>query len=296
MRGAIEIDTGFLYTSRIPTRAAFCGVQVLMNADDTASQFVNARLQARPLTAFPGILAPDLAAAYDCQLRAIARWPDRIAGWKVARIGATWHSRYAEERLIGPVFARNVHPFTGIPVDCPVFDGGLAAVEAEIGIVVSADAAPGKTDWNAGSATELVGQVCIGVEIASSPLATLNDLGPGAVVSDFGNNWGVILGAPLNDWRSASALPVETYIDGALVGSAPVVPGGAPLEALAFAANKAALLGLPLRGGAYISTGMITGVHDIRVGQRARLVFADRGEILCRITAARPIAAAVGAP
>jgi len=267
-----------------------------MNADDTASQFVSARLQARPLAAFPGILAKDLATAYDCQLRAINLWTDRIAGWKVARIGASWQSTYAEERLIGPVFSRNVYAFTGIPVDCPVFDGGLAAVEAEIGIVVSADAAPGKTDWNAKSASELVGQVCIGVEIASSPLATLNDLGPAAVVSDFGNNWGVILGAPLHDWRSAVALPVATYIDGTLVGSAPVVPGGAPLDALAFAANKAAVLGLPLRTGDYISTGMITGVHDIRVGQRARLVFADRGEILCRITAARPIAPTGGAP
>lgn len=263
-----------------------------MNAVDTALQFVNARLQARPLEAFPGILPENLAAAYRNQTRAIDLWPDRIAGWKVARIGASWQSSYAEERLIGPVFARNVYRYNRGPVDCPVFDGGLAAVEAEIGIVVSVDATPGRTDWNASSATELVGQVCVGVEIASSPLATLNDLGPGAVVSDFGNNWGVILGAPLQDWRSAAALPVETYIDGAVVGSAPVVPGGAPLDALAFAANKAAMLGWPLRAGDYISTGMITGVHDIRVGQSARLVFADRGEILCHITAARPLAVA----
>jgi 2-keto-4-pentenoate hydratase/2-oxohepta-3-ene-1,7-dioic acid hydratase in catechol pathway len=43
-----------------------------------------------------------------------------------------------------------------------------------------------------------------------------------------------------------------------------------------------------LRAGAYISTGMITGVHHVRSGDRARLTFAGCGEILCRIVGASP--------
>ena len=65
----------------------------------------------------------------------------------------------------------------------------------------------------------------------------------------------------------------------------------ATLEALAFAANKAASLGRPLRAGAYISTGMITGVHDILVGQGALLSFEGCGELRCRMIAAEPLAA-----
>jgi 2-keto-4-pentenoate hydratase len=49
-----------------------------------------------------------------------------------------------------------------------------------------------------------------------------------------------------------------------------------------FALNKCAELGRPLRAGDVISTGAITGVHDIKVGQRSRLVFEGCGEVECR--------------
>ena len=123
--------------------------------------------------------------------------PTMSCGWKVARIGAQWQKQYPEERLIGPVFSRNVHVSRRrrqVAV-CPVFEGGFAAVEAEIGVYVRADAPPDKIDWTAELRPSRGASVCIGVEVASSPLVTFNDLGPGAVVSDFGNNWGVIVGA-----------------------------------------------------------------------------------------------------
>ena len=82
----------------------------------------------------------------------------------------------------------------GEVVERPVFDGGFAAVEAELVIRVGADAPADKTDWTIDEAHRFVGELCIGIEVASSPLATLNDLGPGAVISDFGNNWGIVVG------------------------------------------------------------------------------------------------------
>ena len=238
-----------------------------------AAQFVQARRAGHSLPAYPGTVPPDLATAYRCQQLAIASWRDDIRGWKVARIGPQWQSQYPEERLIGPVF-----------------EGGFAAVEAEIGVYVGGDAPAGKTDWTAHTAAGLVAQVCIGVEVASSPLATLNDLGPGAVISDFGNNWGVIAGAAIDDWRSLTQdLAVETFIDDQSVGRGAIAIPATPLSALAFALNKAAQCGRPLRRGDYISTGMITGVHDIRIGQRSRLVFGRYGEILCRMIRAEAL-------
>lgn len=264
-------------------------------ANEIAEQFVRARLAGRSLPAYPGGTVPgDLMLAYRCQDRAIDRWPDELRGWKVARIGAQWQQQYPEERLIGPVFSRNVHVVrAGEIAVCPVFEGGFAAVEAEIGVYVSADAPAGKTDWTADAAAELIAQMCIGVEVASSPLATLNDLGPGAVVSDFGNNWGVIAGASVKGWSTRGAeLAVETFIDGRSVGTGRIALTATPPSALAFALNKAAQRGRPLRKGDYISTGMITGVHDIRVGQHSRLVFEDCGEILCRMVRAQAYAQA----
>jgi 2-keto-4-pentenoate hydratase len=261
--------------------------------ESTVNGFVQARQAARALAAFPGMVPPDLATAYRCQNAALQRWPDDVAGWKVARIPPPWAAQYTEERLIGPVLRRNVHrPAMGAVVECPVFAGGFSAVEAEIGICVRDDAAADRTDWNASSVIELVGSMHIGVEVASSPLATLNDLGSGAVVADFGNNWGVIIGAEVSNWQThVAAIQVATWIDEKFVGRGRVALQAAPLEALAFAANKAASLGRPLRAGAYISTGMITGVHDILVGQAARLAFEGCGELRCRMIAAGPLAA-----
>lgn len=255
---------------------------------EIAECFVRARLSGAALPAYPGSLPADLATAYACQEAAIQRWPDVVAGWKVARIGPAWQSRYPEERLVGPVFRNNVH--TATPdrwVACPAFAGGLAAVEAEIGICVGADAPAGKTDWTGNAAIELVADMHIGVEMAGSPLATLNDLGPGAVIADFGNNWGVIIGAPIPGWRTRSfELAAQTHIDEECVGRGSIAIPREPLNAFAFALNKAAQLGRPLRAGAYISTGMITGVHDIRIGAQARVSFDLHGDILCRVVKA----------
>jgi 2-keto-4-pentenoate hydratase len=253
---------------------------------------MQARRGARALTGYPGEVPGDLSLAYRCQEVEIDNWNDRLLGWKVARIGAQWQSQYPEERLIGPVFARNMHvAATDEVVACPVFADGFAAVEAEIGVYVRADAPAGKTDWTPQSAADQVAQMCIGVEVASSPLATLNDLGPGAVISDFGNNWGVIAGALVDDWQSLRQdLEVETFIDDQSVGRATIAIPDTPFSALAFALNKAAQRGRPLRKGDYISTGMITGVHDIRIGQSSRLTFGRYGEIHCRMIRAEALA------
>jgi 2-keto-4-pentenoate hydratase len=61
-----------------------------------------------------------------------------------------------------------------------------------------------------------------------------------------------------------------------------------PLAAFAFALGKAARRGRPLRAGAYVSTGMITGVHTMRIGDRARVTFNGCGEILCHAAPATP--------
>ena len=256
-----------------------------------ADQFVAARLAAKALPRYPGDVPSTLAAAYACQDAAIDQWPDRLAGWKVARIPASFAARYPEERLVGPAFHSNVHRAGGATVECPVFEGGFAAVEAELVISVGADAPPDKFDWTLEEAAALAGDLHIGVEVASSPLATLHDLGPGAVISDFGNNWGVIVGAAVRDWRSIEEIVVLSFIDESLVGRGTGFVKQGALGALAFTLGKCARRGRPLRAGDVISTGMITGVHDIRPGQHSRHVFEGCGEVLCHAQRARPHAA-----
>lgn len=252
-----------------------------------AEAFTTARAAGRAIAAYPGTPPATLAEAYAIQAAAIARWPDAVKGWKVARVNPAFAAQFPEERLIGPAFAANVHPVAdGGTATCPVFEGGFAAVEAEVVIVVAEDQPAGKADWTAETVAPFVKSMHIGVEVASSPLATLNDVGPGAVISDFGNNWGVVVGAEIAHWRELETIDVETFIDGQSVGTGKVAIKPGPLGALAFTLNKRAQQGHTLKAGDVISTGMITGVHDIRIGQQSRHVFAGAGEISVRITKA----------
>ena len=259
------------------------------STDSIVEAFLQARRSAKALPAYPGAVPPTLDEAYRCQELAISRWPDRVAGWKVARIPPAWHAQYPAERLIGPAFARNVrYAQPGEVIECPVFSGGFAAVEAELVISLGADAPPERVEWTLDEAAELVGALHVGVEIASSPLATLNELGSGAVISDFGNNWGVVVGPSVADWRSIDEIPAATFIDDAFVGRGTAFVRQGALGALAFTLALCARRGRPLRQGDVISTGMITGVHDVRVGQQSRHVFEGCGEVSCRIVRAQP--------
>ena len=56
-------------------------------------------------------------------------------------------------------------------------------------------------------------------------------------------------------------------------------------EGVRFLLQNAARRGRPLREGQIVSSGAVTGVHQIRARQEARLVFEGVGEIRCRAEA-----------
>ena len=180
-------------------------------------------------------MPPDLAAAYACQDAAIELVKDAIAGWKVGLIGKDAAAVFKQDRLAGPIFASSVRESRGGEfVGFPVFGGGFAAVEAEFLLRLGRDAPAGQREWTRAQARELVADVHVGVETAGSPLATINDLGPTAIVADFGNNAGLIVGPKLRNWRTTpvESWRCETFVDGTAVGSghAGLPPGGpAPL-------------------------------------------------------------------
>ena len=249
-----------------------------------ADRFVAARRAGAALEGFPGTVPDDLVTAYRVQDLAIAQWPDRVVGWKVGYIAPERRDASGDERLLGPIFARHFWNATGGSMPIPVFVGGFGAVEAEYVLRLEADAPDDKLDWTPDESAALPSTLFIGVEVASSPLATINQLGPRVVVSDFGNNNGLLLGAEIADWTSLdeAQLLAETFIDGASVGSggAERLPGGLR-TAFAFALSRSARRGRPLKAGEYIATGNATGIHDIAAGQSARVVFHGHGTLDC---------------
>ena len=256
-----------------------------------AAAFVEARLRGVSLPEFPGAIPADLVAAYAVQDLAIARWPDRVVGWKVGYIGADRRDGSGDERLLGPIFARQVQPGAG-DVELPVFVGGFGAIEAEYVLRLEADAPADRMDWTPADTAAVPATLHIGLEVASSPLATINQLGPRVVVSDFGNNNGLVMGGEIPGWREIpeAALTAECWIDGERVGTggATTLPGGL-LAAYAFALSRSARRGRPLRAGDLIATGNATGIHDVRVGQSVRVSFGEHGEIAGVAVAAAPV-------
>jgi 2-keto-4-pentenoate hydratase len=261
-------------------------------ADPVAQQFVSARLKAAALPEFPGQLPADLAAAYAVQDAAIDLFPDQIAGWKIGKIPPAHEAKLGAKSLAGPVFRKDVrYPAGNAAVEYGLFVGGFAAVEAEYMFEIGEDAPVGKNTYTTVEAAALVKRLICGIETAGSPLATINVIGPLAVVSDFGNNNGLIVGPEVPNWRDRvmSELTCETFIDGKSVGTgnAANVPGS-PVQSLRFVAELCARRGRPLKAGMLISTGAITGIHDVVPGQLARVEFKGLGAISCVASPLKP--------
>ncbi len=252
------------------------------DSDDTVSRIlVDARSGATPLAGFPGTTPSSMAHAYRIQSASIARWPDTVAGWKVGLLAPHHQEQYSVERLAGPIFRSQIRVVvSGSRVTTPIFVGGFAAIEAEFVIRLGKSVAPDNRRWSDKELVELVGGLHVGAEIASSPMAEINNLGPAVVASDFGNNAGLLLGPEILDWHRAELeeLPSKVTVDGECVGeaSAAAIPGG-PVAALGFVVSMCAKRGLELPAGTLISTGASTGIHDVETTSVARIEFGDFG-------------------
>jgi 2-keto-4-pentenoate hydratase len=257
----------------------------LATTDGIAAALVAARRARRALDGFPGPMPASMADAYRIQDAGLSIWADEVAGWKIGLVGPHLREALKAERLAGPIFRKDVRiAESGVSVDFPVFAGGFAAVEGEFIFRMGADAPAGKTAWTDDEAAALVAAVHIGVETAGSPMRMINDLGPTVVGSDFGNNFGVIVGAAIDDWRARmDGVAVSTEIEGKVVGTggAQSLPGG-PLAGLRFLLAHLAERDRPLRKGQLVSSGAITGVHDIVAGQSSVITFEGCGAIACR--------------
>lgn len=259
------------------------------NAETIALRFLKARRSADGLADFPGELPDTLEQAYAIQDSAIAEWGKPVLGWKVGRIGPPFSEHYGADRLAGPIFS--VTNAEGGQPAMPVFARGFAAAEAEFLLRVGATPPAGKTEFTLNEAAALIGAVHVGIEIASSPLKPINDIGPAAIISDFGNNNGLVVGPPIPDWRKSGfeEWEVTTWIDKTEVGrgEARSFPDGA-IGSAKFLFELMAKRGIEVSPGQWISSGAVTGVHDLKVDQGVEVRFDRWYRTGCRAVAAEP--------
>lgn len=242
-----------------------------------------ARHSATPLSGFPGALPQSTRDAYAIQNWSIETWPSPVAGFKVGGIPPTFRELYHANWLAGAIFDDEVFTIKNDEAaDAVVYAGGFAAYEAEWVFVLDDIAWDDLGIVTIDRAKGMVTRVHMGMEIASSPMAMINILGPGAIISDFGNNMSTWLGpqVDLSVLDNFDQYPVRTIIDGTLVGQG-VAKNGAdgPLGALTFLLNHLReyrnQLALPDR--LIVSSGAITGVHDSHVGTCGEIEFEGVG-------------------
>ncbi|WP_380877491.1 2-keto-4-pentenoate hydratase [Sphingomonas sp. DBB INV C78] len=255
-----------------------------------AEAFVSARRAARGLESYPGAIPTSLDQAYRIQDEAIALDGRDILGWKVGRIMPPLAGQYGANRLAGPIFDGTIFfDAQGKPVSMAVFDAGFGAAEAEYLLRVGTAPDPAQTSFTLDEAAALIDAVHVGIEIASSPLGAINDLGPAVTISDFGNNNGLVVGAAIPDWRSLdfAAWPVRLMIDGVEAGeaSADAMPDG-PIGAARFLFELLAERGIQAKPGQWISSGAVTGVHRVVPGARVETFFGSDHRLECLISAA----------
>ena len=249
--------------------------------ENIARALIDARVRKTPLTVYPGPMPQTMADAYAIQDRAIAFDGRRIGGWKVGRIAPDLVTRYGGNRLTGPIFADEIFDgATGEPV-MPVYADGFAAAEAEVLLCFGE---VGTRDYDIDSVRGCIAEVRTGIEIASSPFPEINRHGPAVTASDYGNNKGLILGPPIAGWQDADLIrmPVEMAIDGETVGAATMEAMlDGPFGSALFLIDILRTRGIAIPPGTWVSAGAITGIHEIRPGQRAEAVFDGKIRVGC---------------
>jgi 2-keto-4-pentenoate hydratase len=247
-----------------------------------AEAFVDARLTGVVMADYPGDIPVALDDAYQIQDAGIALTGKAVGGWKVGRIAEPLIGTYGSNRLAGPIFSDQiVDAIAGGTPHMPVL-AGFAAIEAELMLRVGRTPPPRMT---LDDARNYVDEVRFGLEVASSPFPGINDHGPAVTITDFGNNFGLVLGPQIDDWRSRDLLnaPVSLSIDGTSAGEAQLAQMlDGPFGALCFLADSLAKRGLALEPGQWISTGAITGVHAVAAGQKAEACFDGAFVVSCR--------------
>lgn len=254
---------------------------------EIARHFVESRRLAGSLSAYPGPLPETLAEGYAIQDCALSDGVGLVGGWKVGRINPPTSEQYGADRLAGPIFACTITEAQPESVGY-IFTQGFGAAEAEFLFRIGKAPDPAKTSYTLEEAAAHIDAVHLGIEIASSPFPGINEFGPAVTVSDFGNNNGLIIGTPVEDWQSGAfeEIDVQVTINGTVAGTgkASAFTNG-PTGSVRFLLENLAQRGIVLKQGDWISTGAVSGVHQVKEGDRVEANFGPLGKINCTIGA-----------
>jgi 2-keto-4-pentenoate hydratase len=209
-----------------------------------------------------------------------------VAGYKIAITTRVMQELCGiAEPCYGAIFAPEVYPS---PAELRAADYCRIAVETEIAVRLGEDLPEGGAG---GSWRE---RVAAAVESCMAAIELIEDLrydykrlDAAALVAGNAWNAGIVVGAPVGDWRrlDLAAATARLFINGKEEGNgrgADVM--GHPLNALAWLAEKLAAAGTPLRRGMVVITGSIVSTRYPARGDRMRVEIDGLGQAELALT------------
>jgi 2-keto-4-pentenoate hydratase len=239
---------------------------------------------ARPVTPDDG---------YAVQSAFIAAWDDPVAGWKAGATAKPVQDRFGlSEPFLGPMFRATVLQSPAV-AKAASFDlrtpaaGGRRAVsvEVEFAFRFGRALAPRAGGYAEAEVLDAVEALVPAMEIITPRLDPVPGGVPGQALADCGLNGGIVLGAPVADWRAIDypAFATRLVVDGKTVveGTGALVLGH-PFKSLLWLVNNVGRLGHTIAAGQVLTTGSMTGIYQVSQGAEAVGDFGPLGRVVAR--------------
>ena len=247
-----------------------------------AELLLAARRDRRPLDGLPAELRPgDLDEAYAIQKAFVAGRGVRPVGYK---IGCTSELAQKALGIAEPIVGRALEPeVLQSPASFSASSFLQHFLEPEFAFRLAQDLPPRDAAYEQPEVTEAVDLAYPAIEIVASGFGTAwAEAGAVQLVADNSAHALLVLGEGRDDWRGLdlAAQAVSLQIDEVLategVGANAL---GHPLQALTWLANDRALRAEGLKAGDIVTTGLVTGLTDLRAGQKAVADFGPLGRV-----------------
>jgi 2-keto-4-pentenoate hydratase len=227
-----------------------------------------------------------MADGYAIQNAFRAMWTEPVAGWKIGATAEAIMQRYGlDEPMMGPVYAPDV--FTSPARPAPGRFNHFC-IETEFAYRFQRALPPRDNAYARAEILDAVECLIPAFELINPRYERIPFDSAAEAVADCTVNGGMVLGAPILEWRGLDLLNhrVRLVVDGEVKGEGTGADAlGDPVNVLEWTINRLSKDGVGLDAGQLISTGTMTGVVHVEAGQTAIGDFGSLGQVEIRYAA-----------
>ncbi|UUX50869.1 hypothetical protein NUH88_04010 [Nisaea acidiphila] len=226
-----------------------------------------------PYTTLTGTLAPaDMEEAYRAQQAFVAQRREAtgagVAGYKIALTSKAMQDFVGVGHpLLGAIFDDTLHE---APAEISLGAFQRVGVEFELALRLGRDVPAAADPYGAETIMPFVDAVIPAFELVEDRNAVYENFDALSLVADNAWSAGVVLGAPVMDWRGLdlSSLPARLEENAGTESATTGAALGNPLTALAWAANELGRQDRPLLAGMIVMTGSTMKTRFPAAGER----------------------------